>query len=132
MRAYYRRPTGKKAPGYDTPEHEQIIADTIAAATATPGQPCPFCGGEPEARLLWALNFAADISIRCSVCGCQTEHYPVGQMVSGTVYSVADRVKQAAAIWNRRAGEAQKLCATPAETAAGRKRRKNPVSEISN
>lgn len=93
MRAQYHRPRPWKE--WDSAE----IDGTIATAAA----PCPFCGGEPEVKIRWKYIYFADIAIRCTVCKCGTAHLPVGTMITGRVYTVADRVEQAAAIWNKRA-----------------------------
>ncbi len=71
------------------------------AATAT-ASPCPFCGGEAEINLYWLLNLSAGVSIRCTQCKCSTTKYAIGTMITGKSYTTADRIKQAAAAWNRR------------------------------
>lgn len=102
MKATYRRPTGNKKPGHDSPEVEQAIAEVEQAAAATAAAPCPFCGGQPEVSLSWLWKFSAGIAIRCSECKIGTRTFPVGTMITGRMYTVADRVQQAAAQWNRR------------------------------
>ena len=107
MKATYRRPTGNKKPGHDSPEVEQAIAEVEQAAAATAAASCPFCGGQPEVRLCWLYKsnkegLFPDIAVRCSECKIGTRTFPVGTMITGRMYTVADRVQQAAAQWNRR------------------------------
>lgn len=103
MRAHYHRPRPWKE--WDSAEIDGIIKEAEEAAAATAAAPCPFCGGEPEVKIRWIYHFSADIVIRCAACKCGTARLPVGTMITGRVYTVADRVDQAAAIWNKRANE---------------------------
>ncbi|MBR2782944.1 MAG: Lar family restriction alleviation protein [Firmicutes bacterium] len=102
MKVNYTRPSGCKNPGYDSPEVEQVIVTAEQAATNTAAVPCPFCGGQPEISIHWMYHFSAAVAIRCENCKIGTNYLPIGAMTTGHVYTMADRVEQAAAQWNQR------------------------------
>lgn len=87
------------------PSGLQAFKDEAAQLDALP---CPFCGGEARARLGKALT-ALTVTITCSGCGINTGAHITGRMASGDTFTAGDRLRQALAIWNRRAAPPQQI-----------------------
>ncbi len=84
-----------------TGEYQEAgLKETAQAITA---MPCPFCGGEPLAKISrGGYGLVLFIGIVCADCKCGTQRMATGTMVNGKTYTASDRLLAAAAIWNRR------------------------------
>ena len=80
----------------------QQLQEATEAAAATPAEDCPFCGAAPEVDIAIMYHQFPAVAIRCPQCKVQTHFLAAGTMITGSVYTLTDRIRQSATIWNRR------------------------------
>ena len=78
------------------------LAEIRAAADQTAAALCPCCAGTAALRVV-LLTGAAAVQIVCDRCGLRTSPAIIGTMGDGKHYTATDRIREAAARWNRRA-----------------------------
>ena len=80
------------------------IVQLESAAGQIDAEPCPFCGGSAALGITSAYGNTA-VFIQCAECSVRTELYVAG-MNAVTLKNVTpiERLKQAAAVWNKRVG----------------------------